>query len=338
MTSLWFVICSVTSLAYGSSVFAADLLPEIGLTNPKLRFQTGKVVDNKPEVSSTLPPIDGPASAWRVGQWAKSEYLSADNMYSPKLDYYAWETRNGESRVTVEKEGNRWVYSLFSKDGALKLGGGSNVFLSADLVRPTAMDQDMNLALDARIKEAVVTYDNALAKNNGAVLAQVFAGLWMQFRSPTTGKKISLALQIEIANSQNKRADHRGCRVTRSGMPRIVYGRSLPGASRFDFFKLYPSREPMRFNVNQYLCDLLSRQVSCLNNNEKQNLVWDNEARDLRNWTVRNFYIGVETQNKDARNKQSGAAATQGHASVALELANLQLTSSKVSHLSCSTL
>lgn len=314
-----------------------DLLPEPSMPNPKLRFQTGRAVGNRPEISPILPPLPGNPSAWSVAQWGKSEKLSADKMMQPSRNMYVWETDNKLSRVTATLHNGLWIYRLFGRDGALTSQGGTNVFLSVDAVQPNSLANTVTLSFDGRLFDAAASYSNAAASTNGAVLAQVFAGFWLHYKQPSSGKVFPVAVQMDLANSRDRRINHRGCSLRPNGPPRIVIGRSFPDELRLDFSS--PNRETTSFrrNLNKYICDTIAHALSCQGKDGSSNLQWDAEAQDLRNWSVQSFYIGVETQNSDAR-PGSLNNEPQGHAAAGIEISNLRLTSEPTQTGSCQRL
>lgn len=325
---------SVVFIATAASAQQVDLLPEPGMPNPKFQFQTGKVVANKPEISSVAPAIPGATSAWRIGQWHKSEYLAPTEMKSPRSDLFVWDTPNGNSRVQAQKVSGKWVYQLVSRNGALTPSGGANVFLTADATANATLDRPITLSFDGRLSESSVSYSNPAARENGAVLAQVFAGFWLHFKRPSTGEVMPVALQVEYARSQDRRVDYRACALRPNGPPRIVFGRSLPGEARFAFGQDGQRVQSIKTDINRYLCDLIAQDLQCRGKGQRQQFGWDAEARDLRNWTLKSVYIGVETQNQDERSGSTNASP-QGQVTAGLELSGLRLTEDPSGNFSC---
>ena len=70
--SCFFALTNVQSQINAPTL--TSVFSDPGLTNPKLRFHTGGVVNNAPEISKDLPNIDGLASSWYFAQWRQCRY------------------------------------------------------------------------------------------------------------------------------------------------------------------------------------------------------------------------------------------------------------------------
>ena len=167
---------------------------------PKMRFNTGAVVNNAPVYNAVLPNIAGATSPWSVVQWSKGEYLdpsqmskndpaTTDPLYGPAL--YSWSTPDGESELSVYGTGNGapYVYDLSSTGGSLN-GGGANLFLQADVpngaLGSVGLNHPVNVSLDAKLSEASATYATPSSETDGSVRGQAFIGLIVQFNMPSS--------------------------------------------------------------------------------------------------------------------------------------------------------
>jgi len=152
----------------------ASIFPDPGLTNPKLRFHTGRAANGAPELSRRLPDIPGEASSWYVTQWNKGELLMPqrlslnDNRYADArlgTRLYTFDTNTHESRVGIfVLPGRAGVYELAASGGVLTDAGGSDLLLSANAGRADAtFDKAIGLSLDMKLSIATVDAPPAAA-------------------------------------------------------------------------------------------------------------------------------------------------------------------------------
>ena len=204
------LLCAVSSaIAQAAPVADAPLgqyvFPDPGLTIPRLRFGTGQVLSNRPAMSTILPAIDGPVSAWSVTMWNRDPYLKPDQMTSddpsttdPILGpaAYAFTTPDQTAHLWIYHNGTpgTWVYDLFERGGKLK-AGGANLFLSARSdVDDLSFDRQITYAFQGKISAASVTYSPASAERSGAVGATVFSGFVLQLTDPKTDQVATIFL------------------------------------------------------------------------------------------------------------------------------------------------
>jgi hypothetical protein len=314
----------------GQDVFA-PLGPDIA----RLRFHTGAVKDNQPEISAALPDIPGQPSPWYVTQWNQQQLLAPDVMTRNDpatrdaalgAAQYAFATPDGHSHVRIYQTDHREpVYELYQEGGELGTGGGSDIFLSADVGREdVSLDHAIDYQLDAKLSEAEADYMTSTAKASGAVLAQVFTGFIIRFPNPQTGVDSTLFLQISHAASRHD-IEYRGCNASGAGLT-ITYGNVLPGDATLPYAATKGPMNHLNYSINRYLCDLAERPLTCTDVGSEQSSIVTllSGVPDFRRWTLRSIYIGLETENKDVR-PQSGNRERQGDVAVALQLSKLHV-------------
>lgn len=336
-TALLSSIATITTFLCASSSIAAprSVLPDPGLTNPKLHFHTGRVANNAPERSPILPDIPGDASPWLVAQWNKTDLLKPDEMISPDPDHtdprlghplYTFATGSKESRVSIyaPKDGPK-VFELAASGGSLSSVGGSNIFLSADVVDQQAtFDKQLVYSMNMKLSQATISAPSS-AQKSGAVLGQIISGFSLHFTNPATHKVMAIFLQINHGNSRNDYTPFRGC-YPHGDNREIDIQNVFPDEIKLPFKASSAAPVHAEFDLNRHLCDALSQPLSC---REQDGSVepyrFPVEANDLHNWRLVSAYFGLETQDRDTR----AAAASHGKAgnlSLAVQVSELTLT------------
>lgn len=330
-----FLICMFQN--FSSSNIASDkevesLLPDLGLTNPRFRFHMGEVQNSMPLISKVLPNIQGvPGSEWYVAQWGKTEYMRPEVMFtnSPYANdpilgdaVFAFPTTSNQSHLWSfwNSVTNHWVHEIYGENGTLTDVGGANVFLSTDVSSGVAanMDRNINYQFTGQISKASAFFNDAHAQASGAVMAQIFSGFVLHYTDPKTKMISSLFLQIDHANSFNKRMNHRGC-YPHNGYMEITLNMNLEGDPRMDFVKNGPG--PFYYNINRYLCDVIKKPIQC---SDGSVYAFPKEASQFLNWKITSMYIGLETQNRDNR-KESKILNAQGSVAAGFQISNLSL-------------
>ena len=247
----------------------------------------------------------------------------ADPVFGRPL--FAFDTSTDVSHLHVYRDPStsQYVYELYSRDGGLSPGGGTNLFLSAEALPNQTFDADITLSLRTRISAAKVVFDTPAAQR-APVLAGYFAGFAILFTDPVTHAPMSLFMQIEIATSFGHRTTYHGCSGTG---PRwqIIYGKSIDGDP---WLPLVASNGPLQsvtFDVNRYLCDLVAQNYYCQGSTgAPQSYRLPEAAHDFRNWRLTSIYIGLETSNHFMP-RRSSDSAPQGEAAVGVQLADLRV-------------
>ena len=347
------VLAGATLMLLGTTVCTnaanvpKSVLPNPGLTNPRMNFNLGtriKGVD-LPGNSPYLPAIPGPLSGWTVTMWHRREVLNARELVrndrklrDPRLGVpaYAFTTPNHKSHLAIYRDHktHRWVYELFEKNGPLLPNGGANLFLSAKPIGGgITMNHHLVYNLWAKIAQARIRYYNATAEKSGAVLAQVFSGFILTYHSRNPKRNITLFMQIHFADSRRDMRNKRGITYTDcigGGHPSAVIVSFVPpGGYPFPF---RASRGPLRhlhYRLNGFLrqalnCPLPYRQAD----GTIGRFTFSPRAKDQKNWTLRSMTVGLETQNRDFRPGVTNHRQ-QGSVSVALQVANLSITTAK---------
>lgn len=311
-----------------------SILPDPGLSNPKLRFHTGKVVDNAPELSPTLPDIPGDASPWYVVEWGKHEILSPDQMSThdvavkdPLLGapLYTFGTSDNELRLSIyQTSAGNMVYELAATGGELSELGGSNLFLAANASTSNAtFDNPLTYSLDMKVSKANVT-GSFRARRSGAVGGQILSGFVITYKNPSSTDAIVAFVQLEHANSGNNFTEYRSCSV-RGNIHEVVYNDLFADETRLQYIESGGFPTHMEFVLNRHLCQLISAPLWCLNSDGTKLLfAFPKEANLLTNWRLVSTYVGLETETRDLRNS-SQIRTEQGTLSLSVQLSNLTL-------------
>ncbi|HWX31920.1 MAG TPA: hypothetical protein VNZ53_31360 [Steroidobacteraceae bacterium] len=301
----------------------------------RIRFHTGQVVNNQPEISPILPEIPGPPSHWSLLQWSQQQVilptsLKTNDPTTRDLRFgvakYAFSAPDGHSHLWIYEDPNSHhpVYELYEHGGALTAAGGANVFLASDAPPGgIGLDHELLYEMDAKISNASVDASLA-AQKSGAVLAQVFAGFVIHFPEQD-GKTIStLFLQLPIARSIATTDEYRSC-TSDKGRRTIIFG-ALPNMNSYLQFRTDKGPpKHLRFNINSYICELINRPVMCTDpTGHKTSWSLLASATGFQDWKLLNIYVGLETEAQDLR-PQSPTKEPQGKVEVALQLADLKV-------------
>lgn len=308
-----------------------SLLPS--LDNPRLHFNTGRAVQNRPEIAPELPAIPGPPSGWTVTQWNQSSWLSPTRMTrqnpateDPELGRaaYGFATPDGHSHVWIYDRGKQAppVFALFERGGTLRPGGGANLFLSANLDRPIDFTRRVLFSLRAKVSAATVSYATAGARASGAVLGMAFIGFAINFPSPETGKKSVLFLQVSLTSSRDQARIATLCRVTEAGNLILIMGGTLDGALPLPF---RPSSGPatgIAIPVNDYIDRFRASPITCRSRKGPRPVTMARVAPG--SIVLKSIYVGLETQDRDAR-ANAVTAARQGQVALGLQISDIRL-------------
>jgi len=310
-----------------------EVFADPGFTNPKIRFNTGRTTNFAPEISPVVPNIPGSPSPWYVAQWNKQDLLRGDKMVTNDRAYsdarlgtptYTFNTTDGESRLSifVMPKGN--VFELGAKGGSLSPVGGSDILLAANAARASAtLDKLMIYSLDIKLSQASVRAPPA-ATQSGAVLVQVVSGFTVQFADPKSNEKISIFMQLNHAESRGRYDEYRAC-YPHDRVEEIVTNYSGNLDYRLPF---RPTRGPpvhATYNLNQHLCRVIATPFICrYADGRTEPLKFSAAAHDFKNWRVASMYVGLETEDHDAR-ATAPTHAQQGDVSVAVQLSDLHV-------------
>ncbi|MGC9261647.1 MAG: hypothetical protein ACP5I8_16405 [Phycisphaerae bacterium] len=330
----------------GAGGTSGSVFPNLGFTNPRMNFNLGTRVNGVDiaGISPYLPAIPGPLSGWTVTMWHRREILNARelvrndrNLRDSRLGIpaYAFTTPNHKSHLAIYRDHktHRWVYELFEKDGPLLPNGGANLFLSAKPIGGgITMNHHLVYNFWAKIAQARIHYYNTTAEKSGAVLAQVFSGFILKFHSRNPGHRITLFMQIHLADSRNW--------MGRTGGITDEQGAWTPAGAVLDFdlappggypFRFRSDRGPLhylRYNLGLFLREVLAaKPPPCRQaGGTYYRLRFAGQVQNLKNWRLTSMYVGLETENRDYR---PGARdhRPQGSVSVALQLAGLSVIS-----------
>ena len=338
-----FVLCV---LFYGLEARAEvkSVMPDPGLSNPKLRFHTGGAAHNAPEISPILPRISGEASAWYVAQWNKHQFLRPNEMVrndrrytDPRLGtpLYTFVTPDQESRVSIfSTASGKNVFELAEAGGSLTGAGGSNVFLAA-YARPNAtFDRPIDYSVDMKFSAADVAAPVA-ALQNGIVFAQAISGFTLLFADAKTGAKMSVFMQINHGNTRQNSSDYRGC-FSDQGNRNVLFGYVGSKVYRMPVRRNNGPPLHIDYGLNQILCDLLNTRFSCADahGGGLSALIFPPAAHDLKNWSLTSMYVGLETQDRDER-PSAVTHGQQGTVKVAVQISNLRVVSDTSRHFAC---
>jgi hypothetical protein len=328
-----------------------SVFPNPGLTNPRMDFNLGTRANDR-DVAGTspyLPAIPGPLSGWTVTMWHRHETLNARELVrsdrqlrDPRLGLpaYAFITPNRNTHLAIYRDhkAHRWVYDLYEKDGMLLPNGGSNLFLSASAKGGRfTMNHPIIYNLWAKISQAHIKYYNASAEKSGAVLAQVFTGFIFSMQSPRPADRITLFLQLPLADSRDGKfggarfggpggITYQHCVSGKNGTV-IIENIAPPGGCPLPFRAQPGSLRHLHYDLNRFLRQVLAHPLTFRRpDGSLHRLMYTPPAKHLRNWTLNSIYVGLETENRDFRPGITDHRA-QGTVSVALQVASLSVFS-----------
>lgn len=329
-------LATALALGHGARAEPQSLSPDPGLTNPKLRFHTGKIAKGAPEISPVAPDMPGRPSPWYVVQWSKDELLRPEGMRRGDSQYadprlgvpaYTWDTASHESRLSIfTQTGGAPVFELAATGGSLSSAGGSNLLLAVDVARPDAtFASSIDLSFDVKLSQAEIAAPPE-ATRSGAVLAQMISGFTLEFTDPDTRAKLSVFMQIVLGNSRNHFKDYRGCHQ-HNGQQEIVFNSSEADEVRLPFVASDQAPVHARYNLNRHLCQMLSARFSCHQKDGEPPVpfAFTPAQQDPQNWRLTSMYVGLETEDRDMR-PEATTHDQQGRVAVALQLSNLRLT------------
>jgi hypothetical protein len=332
-TSLVLLQCA--SLPSGAQE-TTNAFPGIGGHVERIHFHTGRVTNNEPEISPILPEMPGVPSRWSLLQWSQSQVIlptslktddraTTDARLGPAK--YAFNASDGHSHMWIylDPTSHRPVYELYERGGALTGAGGANLFLSSDAPQGgISLNHEVLFEVDAKISKASVDASMS-AQQNGAVLAQVFAGFTVHFPEKDGGTISTMFLQLPIARSTPAQTAYQSC-TTEGGHRTIIFGPLQEKNSALPFEADKGALRHLRFNINSYICEILSKPIVC-GDSAGQKTSWMPSAgvTGFQDWKITSMYVGLETEAQDLR-PQSLTKDVQGKVEVAMQLADLKVT------------
>lgn len=313
------------------------ILPEPGLSNPRLRFATGSITNcpygNEPEIFSELPNIpEYTASSWYVAQWRKCELhktdicakcKESDGLMVPWLMYknapstqdpnfgtalYAFPALDDRSHIWIYNYTNNYVYELHGQNGWLEYSGAPDIFLSVNVpIQNQKIDKKTIYSLKTKVKDSIIYYATPDAEKDGSVMWQYFSAPIFQYTDPETKKIDTLFLQIWHSTSFN------------TTEPKYLFydktlGYIYSGLLEKDqFISSAPRISPLvnlSFDLNKYLCDAINEGLTARGYpGVYENGYFPISAKNLSNWKFISFYMGLETQNSNTSFIERGAAS-----------------------------
>lgn len=326
------------SLSLSSSESSVDLLPDPGFLNPRLKVHAGKIENFMPKVElphMNLPPYD--VSGWTLTQWRKQVYIMpSDIMSSNEVDpvlgaaVYSMKASSQESELKMFKHPSSggFVFELTGRQGWLAAGGGSNVFISADIIpgRKNTFDGKMTLSLESKLLTSKALESVSGASRDGSVVGQYFSGFTVSYEDPT-GRlpRTGLFIQIHHADTRGRLGGaYRGC-YPHNGYQEIVYNHTLPGDHFYNSVSgTTESLGRREFDVNRYLCEALSQDFTCIDESGNRSTKSFKEyTKDLSRWKVGSYYTGLETQ--AAFGSATVPSAVRGSTEMKVQIAGVRL-------------
>ncbi len=300
-----------------------SVFPNPGLANPRMQFNTGKVVNGGAQISPLLPQIPGSFSGWVVTMWHRSENLLANEMITNDrrfrdtelgMPVYAFVTPNHKAHLAIyrDHDAHRWVYDMFEKSGHLYADGGANLFLSASARGgPFTMNHSIVYNLWAKISQADVKYYNANAARNGAVLAMAFSGFILKFQGKNPGQTITLFMQIHLTDSRpwvrrKGGITYEQCASTPTGVV-LIADIAPPGGEPFRFRTDSGPLHHLHYRLNSFLREVLDSKLPHCQAAAGTALalihhsMFTKRVRNLEDWTLDSMFVGLETENCDYR-------------------------------------
>lgn len=305
-----------------------SVMPDPGLRVPRLRFHLGKADRNGPVISPVLPNIPGPPSAWFVTQWQQKDLLMPERMttndpatHDEALGNALYAFASPDSHVWIYKDprSGNFVYSLYQRDGYQRNGGATNLYLSANATESNAtFDHRIDYSLDARMSAARATYDTPQAREMATVIGFASTGFGALFHDPMTNKNTFVFMGIPISSSRAHDPSDRVC--LGEGNHTLIYGRVLPGGPRLAFTPDTGPLHHLSYNLNDYLCDMVSRPFPCRDGKA----ALPDSAHDMSNWRLTGMFIGLESSIQDLRSRSTNVRS-QGSLQIGLEVASVRV-------------
>lgn len=309
-----------------------QLVLKLAEQSPRLKFHLGEVEDGAPKISPNLPEMPFAPSTWYVAQWQQPDYIVPSSLIrddtslrDPRLGVptYSFKAQDRHASVALFRDSRRWLYRLSGRGGDLTSQGGSNLFLATPVASAAAtLAARIDITLEVRLSAAWIVHDTAAAQASDGVLGQVFSGYGLMFRDPASGKRQFVFMQLPIADT---------VAIGPSGFHICSVGSN---ATRLLYVPPFDSRQPplpyapdigslhtLHYRLDRLVAEMLSHPLAC----QGGVLEWTAEQKNLANWRVTQFYIGLETSNRDMR---PGASThrMQGDVSVALDIGDVSIT------------
>ncbi|MBC7742082.1 MAG: hypothetical protein H7061_07790 [Bdellovibrionaceae bacterium] len=273
-------------------------------------------------------------SLWYVAQWKKINELQPGSMFrnsahavDPVLGVakFAFPTANNESHIWTfeDPKTKKQVVELYGQHGWVDSVGGSNVFLQREIPdnENAKLDYPIELQLKAKISSRSIL-PNANAKP-GAVMGQFISGFTVHYTDPLSGAVQNIFLQINHAESVGGDPVYRGC-YRHGESIEMVYGANL-NDKNFTSASANGPLENANYNINKYVCDLVTKPLDCTDGVKQWKHYFSADAKNLKNWKLNGYYIGIETQDRMglSTNPQQGTAA------LAVQLSDVKILKDK---------
>ena len=181
-----------------------SLLPDAGMTSPRLRFHDGGVENNAPRLFPDSPDMpEYPKSSWYVAQWKKTELLNPSTFFTNSPDaidpylggaLFAFPTKDNQSHLWIfrDKLANSFVYELYGEHGWLDTSGGSNIFLSNNVSGENSLGSRVDLNFKAKIAKRTTVTSAQGSDKDGSVVSQFISGFTLYYADPIANNNISL--------------------------------------------------------------------------------------------------------------------------------------------------
>lgn len=295
-----------------------DFLPWAVVQDPAgsadMRFGTGGVCDNQPQMYPQAAPVPGPESAWYVTQWHKAEYLDPASVQgagavaeAPGLGapVESWTTPDGLTGLQVYQAADGGdVFHLQSEDGARTAAGGANLFLQTDIAPGVTFADTLIYSVAVDVSVASVSYTVPVAQKTRDVLAQAFTGFVIGCNIPGSAgydpqaPSMTGFMQIGLADSGGAGIPtYAGGCVDGSGNATLVATMTLPGDAVLPFAPGGAGPRPVAYDLNAYFQAFVAQGFAVTTANGGQaTLRLSGAEADPANWSLEGMYIGVETQ------------------------------------------
>ena len=304
-----------------------DLVSPLAASSAQLRFHEGKIANNQPLMDPVLPAVPGPASNWALIQWNHTDYLNPASLRTyqaaGQLPYYESVAADLESMLFIRHDTTEagLVFTLWNSNGTVTTSGGRALYLSAGVLPnvDTGFNNDIVLALDARVSHASASYTFPTAKATGAVLAMAYTGLGLMFTDPSTRAQQFVFMQVGLTQSN---ASNVTSGYICSGSTVVLFAPPVPASAQLPFQSDGGPLHHLTFDVSAAVQAMVSKATPCIAGHAS----WTPTMLNLANWHLAGAYVGSETENTDAR---PGAVTKlpQGTIALGLDLANLSIRS-----------
>jgi hypothetical protein len=198
---------------------------------------------------------------------------------------------------------------------------------ASPIVQNATFDALINYDLDAKLSEALISYNTPKAQAQAGVLGHVFTGFTLNMHGVAGSPNYAVFLQVVQSAGRPEPSAFFSCKIAKNDRSITIGFGVTPSKSQWlSFAPDHGGLHHLHYVLNDYLCDMLSRTPHCQDTSGAQtDIPFPAGARNLRDWTLGGIYLGLETHNRDMRPEAKDHSA-QGTVAIGFQIANLHVT------------